>query len=219
MFKKNIYKYILIVVSVLFLFLTGCNGANPVVSIEVEMQNEENPISFVVGEFSFDDLNLIVSYENGETKVVSITEDMINKDDLIKLYRLGKNEIEIIYGRHKTSIFVYGTYKQFTDIYLNDVVMTYTGEEIKVEVEGNIPDTAQVIYPQGNVYKNVGTYVTKAVIFENGFEVLELTANVVINKAEYDMSSVEFDDAVYTYDGKDKMIFVQGDLPEGVSVS
>ena len=219
MFKKNILKYILIAFSAVVLFLTGCEGANPVKSITIENQNVEEPITFVVGEFSFDDVKLVVSYENGETKVVSINESMINKDDLIKLYKLGNNEIEVIYERQKTTMYVYGTYKKFTDLYLNDVEMTYTGEEIRVEVEGNIPDTAQIIYPQGNVYKNVGTYVTKAIVFENGYEVLELTANVTINKATYDMSSIEFNSTSYTYDGKNKMLSIIGNLPEGVTVS
>jgi hypothetical protein len=219
MFRKNILKYISIVFFGILLFLTGCDGANPIVSIQIENHTEEEPIYFVVGEFSFDNLNLVVSYENGETKVVSITEEILNQDDIIKLYKLGKNEIEVIYERHKTTMYVYGTNKEFKNLYLNDVTMTYTGEEIKVEVEGNIPDTAQIIYPQGNTYKNVGTYVTKAIVFENGYEVLELTADVVITKAEYDMSSVEFENAEYTYDRNGKMLNVQGKLPDGVSVS
>lgn len=219
MFKRNIFKYILVAFAFVFVFLTSCKGANPIVSIQVNNQSEEAPITFVVGEFSFEGLSLAVNYENGETKQVSVTEEMINKDDLIKLYKLGKNEIEVIYEREKTSMFVYGTYKQFTDLYLNDVTMTYTGDEIKVEVEGNVPDTAKIIYPQGNTYKNVGTYVTKAVVFENGYEVLELSANVVITKATYDMSLISFTDAEYTYDGRDKMIVVQGKLPAGVSVT
>lgn len=217
--KRFKLLYLLILIFILTMILTGCEGSNPIDYIQVENHNEEEPILFVVGEFSFENLNLIVKYENGESKLASITEDMINKNDLIKLYKLGKNEVEVIYERHKTSMCVYGTKKQFKDLYLNDVTMTYTGEEIKVMVEGNIPDTAQIVYPQGNVYKNVGTYVTKAIIFENGYEVLELTANVIINKAKYDMSSVEFNSAEYTYDGKQKMLTIVGNLPAGVSVS
>lgn len=219
MLKKRTLKYIFVLFVSVLLFLTGCDGANAIVSIQVQDQSEEKPFTFVVGEFAFENLNLVVSYENGETKLVAITEEMISQDDLIKLYKLGKHEIEVTYEKKKTSMHVYGTYKQFSDLYLNDVTMTYTGNEIKVEVEGNVPDTARIVYPQGNTYKNVGTYVTKAVVFENGYEVLELSANVVITKTEYDMSMVEFADAEYTYDGTEKMLFVQGDIPEGVSVS
>ena len=217
--KRFKLLYLPILIFIFTLILTGCDGSNPIDTIQVENHSEEEPIVFVVGEFSFEDLNLIIKYENGESKLVSITEEMINKNDLIKLYKLGKNEVEVIYERHKTSLYIYGTKKQFKDLSLNDVTMTYTGEEIKVMVEGNIPDTAQIVYPQGNVYKNVGTYVTKAIVFENGYEVLELSATITINKAKYDMSSIEFNSAEYTYDGSGKMLTVVGNLPQGVSVS
>lgn len=221
MFKKKTLIYIFTTIASIFLFffITGCSGVNSIASIQVENQSEESPITFVVGEFSFEDLNLIVKYENKETKTVQLTENMINQDDLIKLYKLGKNEIEVKYENKKTTMHVYGTYKEFADLYLEDVTTTYTGEEFKVEVGGNVPDTARIVYPLGNTYKNAGTYTTKAIVFENGYEVLELSAKVVINKAQYDMSSVKFVDGEYTYDGTEKMLSIQGDLPDGVSVT
>lgn len=219
MLKKGVFKYLLISFTLLFLGLAGCDNSNQIMSIYVENQSQENPINFVVGEFSFDNLFLVVNYESGETTKVSISEEMVSDDDIIKLYKLGKNEIELTYERKKTTMYVYGTYKQFIDLTLNDVTRVYNGEEFKVEVEGNIPKTAQVVYPNGNTYKNVGTYETKAIVFENGFEVLELAATVVIEKATYDMSGIEFADIEYTYDGREKMLYIQGELPDGVSVS
>lgn len=219
MFKQNIYRYIFMVFFTFVLFLVGCKGANPITNITVLEQSEENPLTFVVGEFSYEEIEVKVSYENGETKVVGLTEEMINPDDLIKLYKLGENEIEVIYEKHKTKMFIYGTYKEFKDVYLNDVTTTYTGEEFKVELEGNVPATAQIVYPKGNTYKDAGTYEVVAIIYENGYEVLELSAAVVINKAVYDMSDVKLEDSIVTYDGYDKSILVTGKLPSGVSVN
>ena len=64
--KTLIYIFTTIASIFLFFFITGCSGANSIASIQVENQSEESPITFVVGEFSFEDLNLIVKYENKE---------------------------------------------------------------------------------------------------------------------------------------------------------
>ncbi len=45
------------------------------------------------------------------------------------------------------------------------------------------------------------------------------TVIVEIGKATYDMSGVSFEDATYTYDGKEKTLEITGQLPEGVTVS
>ena len=45
------------------------------------------------------------------------------------------------------------------------------------------------------------------------------TVIVEIGKATYDMSGVSFEDATYTYDGKEKTLEISGELPEGVTVS
>ena len=45
------------------------------------------------------------------------------------------------------------------------------------------------------------------------------TVIVEIGKADYDMSGVKFENATYTYDGKEKTLEISGELPEGVTVS
>lgn len=42
---------------------------------------------------------------------------------------------------------------------------------------------------------------------------------VEIARAVYDMSTVSFDDATYTYDGTERTLVISGELPEGVTVT
>ena len=68
---------------------------------------------------------------------------------------------------------------------------------------------------------NAGSYVLyyKVVGDDYHFDLLDQTITVVIKKATYDMSNVEFNDLTVTYDGNAHSITITGELPTGVSVT
>lgn len=88
----------------------------------------------------------------------------------------------------------------------------------KLRGGGYIPSDVTVRYPNGNTFTNAGTYEVTAICYGDKYETKELVATLTIKKAVYDMSSVSFDDAEYTYDKSSKSISINGSLPEDVSV-
>lgn len=59
---------------------------------------------------------------------------------------------------------------------------------------------------------------------DTNFELTNLPENIqtltwTINKAVYDMSGVTFENATVTYDGNEQSLAIEGDLPDGVTLS
>ena len=197
----------------------GCNKSDVITSVTVKNNSSEMPFEICVGEMDFSKYYLIVEYSSGKVDEVNITLDMINSNDELKFYKVGLQEITVNYKKQVIKMYLDVNEKQLTDIYLEDMNVYYTGEYYEVNVEGNLPKDVVVIYPNGNKFRDAGVYEIEALIFEEGFEVMHLTSTLVINKATYDLSDIEFNDATYVYDGKTKAITVSGTLPEGVTVS
>ena len=107
------------------------------------------------------------------------------------------------------------------DVSFSNASFTYDGKEKSVSIVGSLPDGVSVSY-ENNGHTNAGQYIVIAKFEdETGLygEIPSLEATLTINKANYDMSNVTFDDAVYTYDGIEKSLAIDGLLPDGVNVS
>jgi uncharacterized repeat protein (TIGR02543 family) len=66
---------------------------------------------------------------------------------------------------------------------------------------------------------NAGIYTVKVTCIDNDNIISVAIKEFTINKAIYDMTTINFEDAVYTYDGTAKNIEITGTLPNGVNVS
>ena len=106
----------------------------------------------------------------------------------------------------------------FEGVTFEDATCTYDGREKSIEVNG-VPNGATVKYNVSNSYTNAGIYPIEATISKEGYKTLVLTATLTINKATYDMSSVEFVDKTVVYNGEVQRIEISGNLPQGVTVS
>ena len=82
-------------------------------------------------------------------------------------------------------------------------------------VGGELPDGASVEYKNASA-TDAGEYDAVATIKGKKYKTKELTAKLIIEKAEID--GVSFDDASYKYDGTEKKIEISGILPVGVNV-
>ena len=108
----------------------------------------------------------------------------------------------------------------FSGIYFESKTINYDGNEHELLINGNIPENANVIY-QNNKAINAGVYNAKAIISLEGYNTLELSAVLTINKLDYDMSNASWNfdlENAFTYDGTEKEVLVTN-LPQGVIVN
>ncbi|MCI1735532.1 MAG: leucine-rich repeat protein [Bacilli bacterium] len=99
--------------------------------------------------------------------------------------------------------------------------VVYDGSAHSLEVSGFLPSGVVVSYTN-NGQTNAGTYTVTASVVDNTgnyLAVADMSANLVIQKADYDLSSVSFNDTSVTYDGTAHSLTINGTLPSGVSVS
>ncbi len=97
---------------------------------------------------------------------------------------------------------------------------TYNGYEQTQQVASVKIDGLDATFTvSGNTATEVGESDYTLTITGSGSFKGSATAKWNLKKATYDMSSVRFKDASYTYDGEPKTLEITGTLPEGVSVS
>ena len=103
-----------------------------------------------------------------------------------------------------------------------DKTVAYDGKEHGIVIEGVLPDGVSVLYYEGTG-KFVGEYTIRVFLAQEdtaNYNVIgSLSAMLVIEKGEYDMSGVIFADDSVVYDGKAHTLVVSGSLPDGVTVS
>ena len=152
---------------------------------------------------------VVVSYLNNSlTEVGSITVTAVFSVDS------NHNEIENMIA---TLAIYEGT---IPNISFDSKTITYDGEAKYIYISGTLPEGVEVSYTN-NGKTDVGTYTVIATLTDNlgNYETMTIEATLTIKKASYDMSGIKFIDATYTYDGLEKVLEIEGDLPEGVEVS
>lgn len=215
-------KHYIPVISAIFalfisIFLTGCSGYKSITGIE--MKNKET-INVVSGDFVYDDKKVIVFYAGGDSREVTLTKDMIPDSDKLNFFKLGEHDIRVIYEDYLTTMKINVVNDEFDDVYkLEDLTCDYDGQPHKIEINYEVPEGATVEYPYGNTFTNAGEYEIVAVISRQGYNSRRLSARLVINKAQYDLSNVTFEDQTFTYDGtaKNEELVVKN-VPQGVTV-
>ena len=187
-----------------------------------------------MGRFSYDGYIVVITYDNGDTEELPLTEDMISETDKLKFYQEGNGEITITHEGVSTPVLISVSRNVFPDsVQLNGVSVIYTGEPITVEVEGDIPGGTSILYPQGNTFREAGVYDMTAVLQCDGYVTQTLAARVEIKKADYDLSNAQLYDETVVYDKSSHGLVVKGKtildqngtvlhdvatLPQGVSV-
>ncbi|MDE6273578.1 MAG: DUF5050 domain-containing protein [Clostridiales bacterium] len=108
------------------------------------------------------------------------------------------------------------TKQQITGVTFADKTVTYNGAAQTVEVSGTLPEGVSVSYTD-NSGTDAGTYTAKAVLSGEGYETLNLTATLKIEKATF--TGLTLEDVTVEYDGNAHAVEVSGTLPEGTSVT
>ncbi len=98
----------------------------------------------------------------------------------------------------------------------------YDGTEKTIVIAGNLPEDVTVSY-EGNALTKAGKTAATARFTiadaKNYNAIADMTAELRIAKASYDMTGVTFTDKTETYDATPKSVLIAGELPAGVSVA
>lgn len=103
---------------------------------------------------------------------------------------------------------------------VTDSTFVYDGKPKSIFVVGDIPSGLIVEY-DGNGQVNAGTFKVKVIFTGDSNHIAvekELTATLTITKATLDVSGITFNNLTVTHDGEAKNIFIEGNLPVGVTV-
>ncbi|MBO5737661.1 MAG: bacterial Ig-like domain-containing protein [Clostridia bacterium] len=180
------------------LMFAACKEDRAAQSIALNDYSAETPLEVSMGGFSYSNYTVTITYDNGETEAITLTEEMISETDKLKFYQEGKNDITITHKGVSTTVSINVYRKEFSEnVQLNDVTTTYTGEAFTVEVEGDLPGGTKILYPQGNVFQSAGSYDMTAVLQCEGYVTKTLSARIVIGRATYDLSNAQlYDESV-----------------------
>lgn len=214
--KKMTIKLLFISLTLIFfVILSSCVGTFDIKEIKLK---DDTEIIIPHGEFSYEGKKLILIHNNNSEEEIALEEDMIPESERLKFFKIGEHEVKIVYSRLSTIMKIKVTKKDFDDFYeLVGYTCKYDGLPHKVELNYELPEGATIEYLYGNSFINAGTYEVKAVISKNGYNPKVLSTTLTIQKADYDSSSIEFNNLTVIYDGKSKMIEATN-IPNGVNV-
>ena len=233
--KKLLTTIILICCGLLC--FASCKVESAVQSISLNGLSAETPLEVPFGSFPYGNYTVAVTYDNGETEEITLTEDMIPATERLKFFQIGENQITVNYEGATASFLIVVEREVFPEnIQLNckDEPYEYTGEPIVIEVVGDIPGGTKILYPEGNTFQNAGSYDMTAVLQCEGYVTKKLSAHIEIAKQPYNLKKVNFDEASFVYDKDPHTITIKGEkivsenedtmyepveLPKGVTVS
>lgn len=218
--KKGFIAILIICAAALFAAVfAACSQQNNVRSVSVRGYDAENPPVVAMGNFDYGKYDLDVTYNTGKTEILTLTEDMISEADKLKFYKDGRQTLSISLGGASCDFTVNVQRNAFSGLTLPDVTEVYSGKPVTVEVSGDVPADANVIYPNGNSFINAGVYDVTAVVYGDIYQTTSLRSTITIQRADYDCSGLKFEDKTFVYDNTPKSLQVEGDLPDGVNVT
>ncbi len=182
-----------------------------------EISVTPDTIDVRMGEFNYSDYTVTATFDSGKTEQSTLSADMLEAKDRILLFQEGEHVLTVYFKDKTTTINVNVRRNVFAGAEFNDVDIVYDGEFHTVEVK-NVPEGTTVTYPTTNRFRTAGTYQATAILRKDAYEMKEMTANVVIRKATYDLSQINFENKEEVYDGDIHEISIDGTLPTGLYV-
>lgn len=182
-----------------------------------EISVTPDTIDVRMGEFNYSDYTVTATFDSGKTEQSTLSADMLEAKDRILLFQEGEHVLTVYFKDKTTTINVNVRRNVFAGAEFNDVDIVYDGEFHTVEVK-NVPEGTTVTYPTTNRFRTAGTYQATAILRKDAYEMKEMTANVVIRKATYDLSHINFENKEEVYDGDIHEISIDGTLPTGLYV-
>lgn len=229
MIKKIKYLFIGLLSLSLF-FVVSCSNDdnkqnntpsdNPSTDIEEEL-NEFKDIYFENETFDYDGKTHSLKVSGDIPQNTKITYSNNDKVDA-GIYEV-KAKLECEKYKTKTLI-AYLTINKI-DYELNGIsflpkTCVYDGKEKEVTISGTLPESVRVIY-ENNKLTNAGVVTATAHFISNNpnYNNIEpITTTLKIEKADFNINNIKFNDKVVTYDENLHEIVIDEELPIGVSV-
>lgn len=216
--KTRLFTLLCLIITLAISVFVGCTEADKVSSVCLKNHDPNTAIEIAAGELNYNEYTVVVTYASGRTEELRLTEQMIEPSDLFKLYQVGDHDITLSYSGCKYTFRVTVNRLTFEGVsFPENNVFTYNGKAHTIELVGEIPPSASVVYPNGNSFINAGTYEVSAIISCDGYVTQRLSTTVKIQRARYDMSGVRLTSKDVVYDGNAHSITIEGELPEGIS--
>ena len=215
--KTSILLICTLIIAFACILLVGCTKTEQVSSIDLKDYDPTTAIEMPIGRFDFSEYVVNVNYESGSVVEVALSEDMISELDRLKFYQAGDHVITVNYGKHTCEFKISVKRNTFGELkFPENNVFHYDGTEHKIELEGELPSNASISYLGGNVFVNAGVYNVTAVVTCNGYVTERISTTVTVKCAKYDMSGITLDPGEFVYDGREHIVSISGELPEGV---
>ena len=211
--KRGLILFAILIVTALSCALMFSCNIDDVKEISIT----PDEINVRIGEFDYADYTVTATYDSGKTEEVRLSADMISASDRLKFYKEGEYEIAVTYMDCTATLAVKVRRNVFAGATFEDLDVVYNGECYTVEVK-NLPEGTTVTYPSTNRFRNAGEYQATAILRKDAYEMKEMTAKVVIRKADYDLSQAVFADKTEVYDGTSHVLAMEGTLPAGLYV-
>jgi len=219
-FKKRFFLLLTVLTIIVLMmgisvFLSSCDDVRAVIGIKI---NGGELNTYNLGAFNYSDYTVTVLYDDGNSREIPLSSEMLSATEKVKFYSEGEQEIKVVYSNMEYIIKVKFLRNHFEGISLPQLSFTYDGTPHGLTIEGVLPSTAEVIFTSGNEFVNVGTYDVTCDILCDGYEKLTLSSHIIINKADYDLSALSWIGGTdYVYNGKEYKVELAG-LPQGVTV-
>lgn len=215
----------------LFFYLSGivCISAIAILALSMRLQGSADAPS--IG-----DISVTFVLNNGQANITCTGENEIPSPTMEGYYLSGwytdsglteriefKSYEEILENADRFQSGDYRLYakwerlKEMKGVRIADTFFIYDGKAHYADISGQ-PDGAEIRYLD-NGHIDAGEYTVSARVSAYGYKDLVIYGKLVIGKARIDESELSFEDAAYAWDGEEKRIEIEGELPDGVAVT
>ena len=196
----------------ILVLLSSCSET--IVNISRIEMKDKATVEIEIGSFDYNDKYIIVHYADGTELEKPLTESMISDVEKIKFYKEGEQSVLVSYGSYSCTMVVVVKRHEFDDVYtITDQTILYDGLPHRITVNEELPEGATVVYPNNNVFTDVGVYKCIAKISKENYNDKIIEATIRIVKSDYDISTLSFNDKEITFDGTEKKIEIEN-LPD-----
>lgn len=173
---------------------------------------------FESAKFTYDGLEKTIEVQ-GVPSGATVTYDKLNKQTNAGEYKI--TAIINMEGYATVTLTATLTIEKavVSGLAFEDKTVTYNGSQHRLAIEGKLPEDIIVNYvnngkTNAGVYAVIATFASKS---DNYIIPADMTAMLTIKKAE--VSGLAFEDKTVTYNGVQRSLSLEGELPEDISVN
>lgn len=209
----------------------GQDQETPAEPEAVSLAFDPSEIVITVGDpIDYSQIEITVSYSDNTTDTVTLTEAMVDAEDLNQISSVGEYDLTINCMGLTGELGVTVNPMVMSGVTVNDASAVYNGSAVLPTVTGT-PSGAKVSYAfytgteavEANKVDSAvdaGTYLAVVTVTATNYETYTDTATITIAKAAFDSSAISWEGLEYTYTGEEiTLSAVPSGMPEGFTFS